>query len=321
MRIGNLVFQAESVYDESITIPDSFVFPVNKTCNGHGEAKLYMGPKDSLRTFYTGSPNQAGFKADCFMLRSDLEKFMNEIKREYQQPSILYRGMNGNTGNMMEFWKDRKKKISSLPNVIYFTVTEQKQISGDRGYVNAHNSNAYSLIRELALPFVSYLSVMKVREKNTKGFLFYWRIFVDYTQMSQQQYIATHYGSKNYVELGKIRKGQLRYRLQLFDIYKHCPFTKIDDPHILVASHIKPWAVCRQGQKYDPNNGFLLSPLYDKLFDKGYISFDDNGRLLISDWLSQANKKRISFNYDKSELLLNDERKKYLRYHRDHIFK
>lgn len=321
MKIGNFFFRAESVYDESITIPDSFVFPANKTCNGHGEAKLYMGSKSSLRTFYAGSPDQAGFKADCFMLKSDLVKFMNEIKREYQQPSILYHGMNGNTRNMMGFWKKRMKKISFLPNVINFAVTEQKQISGDRGYVNARNSRAYSLIRELALPFVSYLSVMKVREENTKKFLFYWRIFVDYTQMSQQQYAATHYGSKNQAELGKIRKGQLRYRLQLFDIYKRCPFTGIDDPHILVASHIKPWAVCTQGQKYDPNNGFLLSPLYDKLFDKGYISFEDDGRLLISKWLSQANRNRIEFNYDVSELSLNDERKKYLYYHRNHIFK
>ena len=65
----------------------------------------------------------------------------------------------------------------------------------------------------------------------------------------------------------------------------------------------------------------MLSPLYDKLFDKGFISFKDNGEILISDWLSPQNQERISFEYSPEDLFLNEQRKKYLEYHRENVFK
>lgn len=65
----------------------------------------------------------------------------------------------------------------------------------------------------------------------------------------------------------------------------------------------------------------MLSPLYDKLFDKGFISFDDEGNIMISDWLSPQNRERISFDYSQEDLNLNEQRKKYLEYHRENVFK
>ena len=51
---------------------------------------------------------------------------------------------------------------------------------------------------------------------------------------------------------------------------------------LLNASHIKPWAVCSDQERLDTFNGFLLSPTYDKAFDNGYISFNDEGIILLS---------------------------------------
>lgn len=72
-----------------------------------------------------------------------------------------------------------------------------------------------------------------------------------------------------------------------------CPFTYITDIHLLVASQIKPWVVSSEEEKIDPYNGYMLSPLYDRLFDKGYITFTNDQRILISNWISQENWEKM----------------------------
>ena len=58
---------------------------------------------------------------------------------------------------------------------------------------------------------------------------------------------------------------------------------------LLVASHIKPWSISDANEKLDIHNGLLMCPNHDKLFDRGYISFDDTGRILISEKLDDNN--------------------------------
>ncbi|WP_143286399.1 HNH endonuclease, partial [Burkholderia cenocepacia] len=61
-----------------------------------------------------------------------------------------------------------------------------------------------------------------------------------------------------------------------------CSVTKVTEPSILVASHIKPWRECiTRAERLSPDNGLLLSPTLDKLFDRGLISFDENNRYTI----------------------------------------
>ena len=74
-------------------------------------------------------------------------------------------------------------------------------------------------------------------------------------------------------------------------------------------------------EKTNAENGLMLSPLFDKLFDRGFITFNENGDIKISDWLSPANQQRINFNYIKEDLHLTDRRKSCLEYHRSNVFK
>lgn len=323
MNIDGIAYNIVDVYDLSVTLPDSFVVNENKTCGGHGEAKLYMGSKDHMRNFYTGSVHNVGFEADCFILKSDLLQYMTNLCHEYTHPSIVYRGQ-GTKKNIKDLWDKRVSEISALPEVIRFRIKEQNQIGGNRGYVKSNGNpikGGYGIIRTVSLPFVSYLSVMKLQEAATGNIIFYWKLFADFSQMAEQQYWAKHYGKRKIAKAGKKRDGQIKYRQDLFSQFGHCPFSKIDDEKLLIASHIKPWAVCDEHEKVDPNNGFMLSPLYDKLFDKGYISFENNGQLKISNWLSAANKARIDFNFDINDLKLNPQRLLYLDYHRKNVFK
>ena len=73
----------------------------------------------------------------------------------------------------------------------------------------------------------------------------------------------------------------------------------------------------------DPKNGFTLSPLYDRLFDQGFITFDEKKRLQVSNWISPANQKhcQISKGAYIQPLPLDDEREAYLKYHRQFVFR
>ncbi len=292
MNILGFEYNVIDVYDQSITIPDSYVVNDNKTGKGHGEAKLYMGSKDTMRKFYAEDPHAEGFVAKCFVLKRDLISLLKTIKHEHQHPSIKYRGMEGKK-NLLHLWKKRLREAEELDDMILFEIKDQKQIKGLRGYVNStkRKSVGYNLIRVMALPFVSYISVMKLKKNDNGEILFYWRPFADFSQMASMQFAAQNYGKGKQQESSRNRKSQVKYREELYNEFKHCPFTHIDEFKLLIASHIKPHAVSTKKEQADPNNGLMLSPLYDKLFDKGYISFKENGELIISDWLSPQKQK------------------------------
>jgi hypothetical protein len=83
------------------------------------------------------------------------------------------------------------------------------------------------------------------------------------------------------------RVGQDVFREALMDYWGgRCPLTGITEPALLRASHIVPWADCGDDQRLDVHNGLLLSALWDAAFDKGLISFDDDGTALVSPSLS-----------------------------------
>jgi 5-methylcytosine-specific restriction protein A len=82
------------------------------------------------------------------------------------------------------------------------------------------------------------------------------------------------------------RVGQGYYRQNLLDKFGHrCAVVGAKLPEILIASHIVPWKQSNEDERLDVENGILLSPNYDALFDKHLISFDDEGLIIISSLL------------------------------------
>jgi hypothetical protein len=91
------------------------------------------------------------------------------------------------------------------------------------------------------------------------------------------------------------RIGQDVFRDALMDYWGgRCPLTGINDPALLRASHIVPWADCTDEQRLDVHNGLLLSALWDAAFDQGLVGFADNGTVLASPKLSEAARKTLS---------------------------
>ncbi len=327
MKIADHDFTFVDTFKNSIAVADSWVKNPNKTGSGNGEAKLYISNKDEMRMFY----GNIGFVAHCFITKKDLLSYMNVMRSEYFAPSQEYRKKD----EMQGLWTERINRINQLPEIIEFSIQDQKQIDGKRGYVNSED-DAYDLIREIALPYVSYISVMKLNENNSE--LFYWKLFADFAEIDRRRNYVVNYGKKaDSVSVSKnvqrdekkekeyrsAREGQGKYREALLQECPMCPITGITEEALLIASHIKPWAVSNDIEKIDPKNGFILSPLYDKLFDRGFITFTSDRRVKITNWLSNHDKKHISIsdNQQIPILPIDDERLKYLEYHREFVFK
>lgn len=118
--------------------------------------------------------------------------------------------------------------------------------------------------------------------------------------------------------LAQARVGQGQFRDDVLSLWRHaCPLTGLGKPELLTASHIVPWSLSNEIEKIDPNNGFPFSPAIDKLFDRGYVSFDDHGRLLIkTSSLDIQDLRCLGIAPDAKIAGLNAEQKAYLARHR-----
>ena len=116
------------------------------------------------------------------------------------------------------------------------------------------------------------------------------------------------------------RKGQGLFKSRVSFVEKGCRVTNAIGQGYLIASHIKPWAKSNNIEKLDGYNGLLLSPHIDRLFDKGLISFSDEGDLLISKHCDPSIITAWEIR-KKNTGPFRDQQKSYLDYHRKNIYK
>ncbi|MFJ8262741.1 HNH endonuclease [Rummeliibacillus sp. NPDC094406] len=114
----------------------------------------------------------------------------------------------------------------------------------------------------------------------------------------------------------KSRIGQSAFKKALLAKEKKCRLCGVTDEHFLVASHIKPWSESNNQERLDINNGLLLCPNHDALFDKGYISFDGEGKILIKESLDVTNKALLNIN-ETMEIKMNEQQQNYMKWHRE----
>lgn len=331
MIINGEKLRTLAVFQTMMTVLDCIVTRTNKLGHGHGESKFYIASKDEMRDFYGGEK----FRAKCFMLKTDLLAYMQAIKNEYFEPSQNY----SQKDRFPTLWAERLAMIEQLDEVIFFDIADQYQIAGPRGYINS-TDDGYQIIRKIALPLVSYIYAEKVG--NEKAPLFYWKLFVDFDAIWQRKsdpLVFTYGKSKDKAEPTKTpnnkkeeenkkivrqaREGQGKYREQLLEQCHFCPVTMISDERLLIASHIKPWAASNDTEKIDPYNGYMLSPMIDKLFDRGFITFTDSRHIVLSEFISPYTWKQIGLKNDTfyKALQMDDKRIEYLKFHHESVFK
>lgn len=122
--------------------------------------------------------------------------------------------------------------------------------------------------------------------------------------------------------LTTVRTKQDLFRRRLATIELGCRLTNVYDLRFLRASHIKPWAASDDHERVDRNNGLLLTPSADLLFDHGWISFGDGGDLMVSGGMPDEITDRVGLDLTQGRDCgaFTAEQKTFLEYHRDCVF-
>jgi len=336
---------------------DSFIHRSNKLAQfkGNGESKkhvgTYVGEKGAKMAIFFdynnwGVPHidkekgrKSAFSAresgatiqngTCFFSKSNLLKYLDDAKAEYFAQEQVYHN------DISTYYDERYAIVQNLPSeYLFFSIydasdnLDQKQ---NRGYIRSDDA-IWNIWRELILPKISYLSILKLASPKGGDNLYYFRILLDYqyrTFIHPSTLDEVQSIEEEEIQDGKkrvYRIGAERYRREVLEFMPQCPFTKISDERLLIASHIKPYSVCikegREDQALDYLNGLSLSPTFDRLFDQGYITFSDEGNLICGTQLSSYTWSRLSINPTSRNKMriFPEDRHDYLEYHRKHIF-
>jgi putative restriction endonuclease len=130
-------------------------------------------------------------------------------------------------------------------------------------------------------------------------------------------------------QIVRVRIGQRFFREAVLTAYnRRCCVTGIAHDALLVASHIKPWKDSDpKTERTNPRNGLCLSPLYDKAFDAGLMTVDDEYKIKFSTSVLSSAKEETAqkfFNcFEGKQLSLPDRftpEQQFFEHHRNYIF-
>jgi predicted restriction endonuclease len=319
INLGGINYKVLDV--KEVAIADSFV-KKNKLLGteGHGEARLYLGStKNDWKGFFNQFHNARGL-----FYKPHLIKYLEEAKLEYEEQEQAYRK------DISNFWPANKNAVNALQDIEYFRIDEANGIQDKARFYIRSNDKSYDIFRTIILPIITTLSILKL-ETDNKEIFFLFRPFIDYFEDSRGQIKIINEQeeqikqSQNIQEKEKeiiiqARKGQGKWRESLIDELSCCIITKVNDERLLIASHIKPWVNSNEEEKIDKNNGLLLTPTYDKLFDRGFITFLKTSEVLVSPYISNYNIGKLKIP-SKCDIIFNTKRLSYLEYHKENIFK
>jgi len=119
------------------------------------------------------------------------------------------------------------------------------------------------------------------------------------------------------------RRGQGKFRERVSRIEHACRITGVNRPEHLIASHCKPWRDCESNdERLDGENGLLLTPTVDHLFDRGFISFENNGDVLVSPVAHRESLKRMGIEVaGKANVgAFSEGQRRYLEFHSEAVF-
>jgi hypothetical protein len=123
--------------------------------------------------------------------------------------------------------------------------------------------------------------------------------------------------------LVQARRGQGIFRDNVRSIEHACRITRVERMEHLIASHIQPWRDSSNEGRLDGENGLLLTPTADHLFDKGFISFENAGQLIVSPVADSVSLKRMGIDRDARANVgaFSEGQRRYLEFHRENVLR
>ena len=119
----------------------------------------------------------------------------------------------------------------------------------------------------------------------------------------------------------RARNGQGLFKERVSKIESRCRITGVENPVHLIASHCKPWRDSTNEERLNGENGLLLTPSIDHLFDRGFIGFEDNGKLIISPVAHRPSLQRMGIDTTKVVNVggFTSGQKQFLDFHRNAV--
>jgi hypothetical protein len=119
----------------------------------------------------------------------------------------------------------------------------------------------------------------------------------------------------------RARVGQGLFKQRVMQIETSCRITGVNNLSHLMASHCKPWRDSTNEERLNGENGLLLTPSIDHLFDRGFIGFEDSGDLIISPVAHRPSLQKMGVETNR---LVNvgqftEGQRKFLDYHRNGV--
>lgn len=276
----------------------------DKAEKGTGEKRIYCGHDEKrLDDFFCF--NEA---PEFFIQKDDLIEYFSLVKNDLSKLSRTYGAGKKSIEDLFDKYEDKLNSLDQDRLYLKFSKTYDSQ---ERYYIvlprkskqNDIYHNNWDYLRDICIPRVTRLLFIKLNDDNTG-------------QVSI--YIKPVYGR---IQLpSNARIGQGKFRMKVTQRYPECVVTKANENYILVACHIKGYADCSSIQKYDPYNGFTMTPTIHKLFDLGYITFNDSGMLIFSDAFSDHDKEAFHLKNANIVIDIDEKTKPYLKWHNDHTF-
>jgi len=119
----------------------------------------------------------------------------------------------------------------------------------------------------------------------------------------------------------RARRGQGLFKQRVMEIETRCRITGVDNVSHLLASHCKPWRDSTNEERLNGENGLLLTPSIDHLFDRGFIGFEDSGNLIISPVAHRPSLQRMGVETTRSVNVgpFTEGQRQFLEYHRNAV--
>jgi putative restriction endonuclease len=317
---------------------------------GIGEKRIY------IKTVFTpGILDEFFFRHTngiCYIHKNDLLLYLRDAYYEYHFPTQNYKN------NISKYYNDLLSMVNALPDKIEISFTKTHD-SRNRYYLVCERNYRANLrvLSEICLPQITKLSFVKIfdsikHETSIQLRPFYFRTDLTgsnhpnfYKSTQLQQGILINDSKLNESiddeEIEKIidldssqitihkrsseRPWQSEWKNKVLDDTMHCAITKCSDDRILIGCHIKPVAECIKescGNEINSKNGIMLTPTFHKLFDDGFLAFDNQNHLLLSTHISSRNFERLNIRNNQVTSILDlQPRIEFLEWHRNMIFK
>jgi hypothetical protein len=140
-------------------------------------------------------------------------------------------------------------------------------------------------------------------------------------KIEQEIYQNTAINETEKLALVRARRGQGLFKERVREIETRCRITGVENPIHLIASHCKPWRDATDDERLNGENGLLLTPSIDHLFDRGFIGFENNGQLIISPVAHRPSLQLMGIEIEKSTNVgkFTSEQKRFLEFHREAV--